>query len=236
MKKYNDNAYKLTVCKYPVKNFGFEEGGIKQNRNINDNKLYNNLIRAKMKVFEYSMCNNFEYFVTLTLSPEKYDRYNLTKFIKDLGQFIRDYRKKNSVNIQYLLIPEQHENGAWHMHGLMKGIPEEHLVLNDNGYKDWKAYSEKFGYMSIDNIRNQEAVSKYITKYISKSIDVGKGVTEKNKKLYYASRGLKTAEIIKKGMLSAVEIESIPWQFENDYVKTVMLSNEDLKKVIDIIK
>lgn len=189
-----------------------------------------------MRVFEYAMCNSFEYFVTLTLDGSKYDRYNLNKYIKDLGQFIRDYRKKYCVNIQYLLIPEQHKDGAWHMHGLMKGIPSEHLVVNNNGYKEWEAYSKKFGYMSIDNIRNNEAVSKYITKYISKSIDGGKGVTEKNKKVYYASRGLETAKIIKKGVLSAMEVVSIPWQYENDYVKTVLLTYEEIEKILKILK
>lgn len=225
----------MTVQKYPVRNLGFE-GGIKRNRNINDEKLCNNLIRAKMKVFEYAMCNNFDYFVTLTLNGNKYNRYNLDKFIKDLGQFIRDYRKKYCVDIQYILIPERHQDEAWHMHGLMKGILEKHLRVNENGHKEWEAYTKKFGYMSIDNIRNKDAVSKYITKYISKSIDGGKGVTEKNKKLYYASRGLRTAEIIKRGMLSAVEVELIPWEYENEYVKTVVLSHEELDKIIKILK
>lgn len=184
-----------------------------------------------MKVFEYSMCNRFDYFVTLTLDKNKYDRYNLNKFIKDLGQFIRDYRKKYGVNIQYLLIPEQHQDGAWHMHGLIKGIPEEHLKLNSNGYKEWKAYTDKFGYMSIDNVRSQEAVSKYITKYISKTISIGKGVTEKNKKLYYASRGLKTAIKVKEGSINELALINIPFDYENDYVKFKMLNGLEYLKL-----
>ena len=67
---------------------------LKRERNINENKLENNLSRAKSKIFQYAMCNDFEYFVTLTLDSKKYDRYNLSKFIKDLGQMIRNNRKK----------------------------------------------------------------------------------------------------------------------------------------------
>ena len=37
-------------------------------------------------------------------------------------------------------------------------------------------------------------------------------------------------------MLSAVEVESIPWEYENEYVKTVVLSHEELDKIIKILK
>lgn len=229
IKKYNDSYYRLTVFKVPVKNPAFEEEykeyKYKKNNIESEGKLDNNIIRARSKVFEYALCNDFDYFVTLTLDKTKMDRYNLDDFIKKLGQFIRNYRKKYGVNIQYLLIPERHRDGAWHMHGLMKGIPPEHLSKNENGYKDWKAYSKRFGYISIDEIRNKEAVSKYITKYISKSFYGGGGVTDKNKKMYYASRGLKKAERIKEGTLSGKESVLIPEEnmFENDFVKIVNL-------------
>ena len=220
MKKYNDDYYKLTYHKYPVRPSGFESKERKiYSRDVNEDKLDNNLIRAKMKVFEYAMCNEFSHFVTLTLDKNKYDRYNLKKYVKDLGQFIRDYRKKYKVDIQYLLIPEEHEDGAWHMHGLIKGIPSNHLEKNKNGYLDWKAYSSKFGYMSIDSIRCMEAVSKYITKYITKTIKTGKGVTEKNQKLYYVSRGLKTAVKVKEGSINESDLTNISFDYENDYIK-----------------
>lgn len=225
MKKYNDNYYKLTYHKTPLKAPGYEEDMERiYNRDVNEDKLSNNLIRAKMKVFEYAMCNEFKYFVTLTLDKEKYNRHDLNKYIKDLGQFIRNYRRDYNVDIQYLLIPEEHQDGAWHMHGIIKGIPEEHLTLNKYNYKDWKAYSDRFGYMSIDNIRSQEAVSKYITKYITKSLEVGKGVREKNKKLYYATRGLKQAQKVKEGTLTSHQLEKIPFDFENDYIKSKELN------------
>lgn len=228
IKKYHDGYYRLTIFKVAIRNPGFEleppKYKAEKKNNESDGKLDKSIIRARSKVFEYALCNDFDYFVTLTLDKTKIDRYDLGHYIKKLGQFIRDYRKKHGVNIQYLLIPEKHNDGAWHMHGLMKGIPKEHLIKNKNGYKDWEAYSERFGYISIDEIRNKEAVSKYITKYISKSFD-GNGVTDKNKKMYYVSRGLKKAVIIKEGTLSGKESIPIPDEnmFENDFVKIVNL-------------
>ena len=100
----------------------------------NTEKLSESLSRSRSKVFELSICNDWKYFVTFTLDRAKYDRYNLNKFIKDLSQFIRDYKKKYNTKITYLLIPEKHTDGAWHLHGFLNGLPVEHLTpfsIND---------------------------------------------------------------------------------------------------------
>lgn len=237
IKQYTGDYFKITYHKNLVKNSGFENEKNKQKgNNVNDEKLSNNISRSRAKVFEYSLCNDFDYFVTLTLDPKKYDRHNLPKFIKDLGQMIRNYRRDYGVNIQYLLIPERHQDGAWHMHGLMKGLPLSHLKINDNGYYEWEKYTKRFGYMSIGIIKDKLAVSKYITKYITKNIYNSNGVTERNKKLYYASRGLKTARKIKEGTLSEVLINSISWQYENEYIKSAEVTAEELEKILKVLK
>lgn len=237
IKEYNKDIYKLTYCKMPIKRAGFENNKkVEFKRDVNDKKLDNNISRARTRIFEYAICNDFEHFVTLTLDGSKLDRYDLGEYIKKLGQFIRDYRKKHNADIQYLLIPEKHIDGAWHMHGLFKGIPKEHLKTNKYGYKDWEEYSKRFGYMSIDDIRSQIAVSKYITKYISKSIDTGRGVIDKESKLYYCSRGLKKPVKIDEGTLNSDQLNNIYFEFENDYVKSLTLNKkeyENIKKMLD---
>jgi hypothetical protein len=237
IKEYNKDMYRLIYCKMPIKNSGFEDDRkIEYKRDVNKEKLSNNIARARSKIFEYAICNNFEYFVTLTVNGQHLDRYNLVEYIKKLGQFIRDYRKKYKANVQYLLIPEKHTDGAWHMHGLLKGILKEHLTINKYGYKDWNAYSKRFGYISIDDIKNKIAVSKYITKYISKSINNGGGVTEKESKLYYCSRGLKKPIKIHEGTLKSYQLNNIYFDFENEYIKSITLNKkeyEKIKKVLD---
>lgn len=232
VKEYNKDMYRLIYCKMPIKNSGFEDDRkFEFKRDVNKEKLSNNIARARSKIFEYAICNNFKYFVTLTVNGQYLDRYNLAEYIKKLGQFIRDYRKKHGVNVQYLLIPERHEDGAWHMHGLIKGIPKEHLCKNKHGYLDWEEYSKRFGYISIDEVRNEIAVSKYITKYISKSIDTGAGVTEKESKLYYCSRGLKKAIKIDEGTLNSYQLNNIYFEFENDYIRSITLNKEELENI-----
>jgi len=240
IRKYNDDLYKLVLHKYPVKQSGYEED-YKDNKLIyksdkeiiNDSKLKNNLSRARSKVFDYAMSNKFDYFVTLTLDDSKCNRYDLNGFIKRLGQFIRDYRKRKGVNTQYLLIPEKHENGAWHMHGLISGICESDLVVNSNNYLEWVEYSKRFGYISIDHIRNHEAVAKYITKYIAKDID--SSVSERNKKSYYVTRGLKLSKKIKQGSLKTSALSLLDFDFSNDYIKSATFNKDIYNQLISLL-
>lgn len=236
IKKYNKDIYKITYCKLPIKRRGFEqETNLNYRRDVNDSKLSNNVTRARTRVFDLAICNDFEYFITLTINKEKLDRYELKEYIKKLGQFIRNYRRDYEADIQYLLIPEKHKDGAWHMHGLIKGIPRDHLYINENGYLDWENYKKRFGWCSIDKIKNKEAVAKYITKYIRKSFDSDRGITEKESKLYYSSRGLKRPQKKKEGTLSRYQLEKIPFSFDNEYVKTAILTATQYKQVLSML-
>lgn len=184
----------------------------------------NNLSRARNKIFEYCICNNFEYFVTLTIDEKKYDRFDLNKYYKDFSHFIRNYRQYYNLDIQYLFVPEQHKNGAWHMHGVIKGIPEKHFKINSNGFLDWEAYKNRFGYISLDKIKNNEACSVYMTKYITKDFFKSTKINKYNK-LYYCSRGLKTAETVFRGN---IDFDLLPEpSFENQYVKIYELRNKE---------
>lgn len=215
LKQYG-KRYKLQLHK-SLRNSGIEveekRGRIK-GEYVNGEKLEESIIRTRSKIFELAICNEWELFVTLTLNKCKYDRMNLKRYRVDLAQFIRNYNRKHGINVRYLLIPEMHKDKAWHMHGFIMGLPFEHLKKNENGYMDWFAYREKFGYISIDKIRNREAAACYIRKYISKNL--GDCVKEVGAHMYYCSRGLKRAKEIKRGVL---RVRDASWDYENEWVK-----------------
>lgn len=198
-----------------VRTKGFEIEQSKMERGTaNDEKLENNIIRTKATIFELAYCNPWDLFITLTIDPGRFERKDLNKYQKQLTKWISNYNAKHETNVKYLLIPEMHKDGAWHMHGFLMGLPADHLTINENGYKDWLPYREKFGYCSIDLIRYHERVAKYVTKYISKNlID---SVKELNAHMYYCSSGLARATEIKRGTLIAV---NVPWDYENDWCK-----------------
>ncbi len=193
-------------------------------------KLKNNICRARNKILEYVLCNEFKFFVTLTLDPIKYDRLNLKKFIKDLSIFIRDYNKRKNADIKYLFIPEQHIDGCWHMHGFIMGLPEDRLkefelhgdrnlppyivrkLRNDDKLYFFPEYEKKFGWNIFEPIRNKKASVLYMCKYLTK--DLSRNVTEYGGHLYYCSKGLKKAEVVKEGQFLDSNFQ---FDFQNDY-------------------
>lgn len=214
--RYNDQVSKLTVCAR-VRKPGYElADGSKafthKGEAGNEEKLPENIRRAKSKVFELALCNNFTHFCTLTFSQEKVtDRYDLEGCMKVFAKWLNNYNyRRASASVRYLLIPEPHQDGAWHLHGLVSGIPEgdlrqfqldEHLPANirkelAKGHQvfQWMSYDRKFGYCTLSPIRSTDAVSKYITKYVTK--ELGSSVKELNAHLYYRSQGLKQKELL----------------------------------------
>lgn len=204
----------------------------------NTEKLTNSLSRTKNRIFELALCNPWEWFATLTLSPEKYDRQDLEKYRKDLSQFVRDYRKKTGHQVKYLLIPEHHQDGSWHMHGFFMGLPAEKLraftsnehlpyhilkrLAEGRGVYTWEAYANKFGFANFEAIRNQEAASRYITKYITK--EAMHTITELNAHAFFASKGLQSSVVAWKDILVR-ELHSP--DYENEYLATKWFKNED---------
>lgn len=175
--------------------------------------------RARDKIYEYASCNDFDYFVTLTLDNQKTDfRTDLKKVYKTISQWFRDYKKKNK-GFCYVIIPEEHKEEGWHFHGLVRGIPKSDLtdfkeiektkplpyyivnkIKKGQELYNWDSWSKRWGLNDIEPIGNKEAVEKYITKYCSK--ELGASVKEANAQMYYVSKGLKTAELIAKGIYS----------------------------------
>ena len=198
---------------------------------VNSSKLDENLSRTKNKIFELAYCNKWDYFFTGTLNPNKHDRTDLELFHKQLTQFIRDTNKKYNCKIKFLFVPELHsDRKSWHIHGFLQGVPDNLLsqfrigdkmgkviaekVLNGEIVYNWLDYSKKFGFCDLEPIKNHEAVSKYITKYINK--ELATSVTELNAHQYYHSRGLQMAAKIKEG--SMIWDNTTP-SFQNDYCK-----------------
>lgn len=215
---------------------------------VNDEKTDESISRTRSAIFELAFCNPWTYFFTATLDPAKFDRTDLKKFIKALTQWIRNYNKKYGLQIKYLLIPELHSDGkSWHLHGFIMGLPVEHLhqfkigdkmgaklaqkVANGDLVYNWVAYMDKFGFCDLEPIKSSEAVSKYVTKYISKNLR--NSVKELNAHMYYCSLGLKRAETIKVGFMSA----HITPTFTSDYCSVSWLdySDELLKYLADSI-
>lgn len=206
--RYTDQIYKV-VQFYRV--YYHTGPGPSETQKHYDKKLDSSLSRARRVILEKALCNPWEWFCTFTISEDKMDRKDLIAWRDSFTQWMRDQRKKG-LPIQYLIVPEQHQDGTWHAHGLMSGLPESELIsfremdaqgyrsangrrlpkkLRFSKYMNWNPYMEKFGFCSLGKIVNPVAAGFYITKYITKDND--RMVKEVGLHSYYASRGLQGA-------------------------------------------
>ena len=234
IKHYGEHIEKIAYIK-TMREAGWEdERETKAKGSVNDDKLSNNLARAKTLVKEYALCNPWDYWCTFTISPDKFNRYNLNEFYKHFAEFIHGYNKRQpeAYKVKYLLVPEQHKDGAWHMHGFIKGINPKDLLKNENGYMTWKQYNRKFGFISMDVIKDMDKASSYILKYMTKDTD--KNVTEINKHVYYCSKGLQRAVEIFRGR--AEFHGNWDWEHPDGYckIKTIDLRKDNIHDYIEV--
>lgn len=171
---------------------------------------FDNMRRSKDKIFDiaYANCYDWRYMITLTLDAKRIDRYNAKKIVKPFKKWLNNMVQRKGL--MYLIVPELHEDGAIHFHGLVNGALD--LVDSDTwkiptydkpvksstalqlGYSlnssdcrpVYNISNYKFGFstaVQIDN--NYEAVTMYITKYTCKNFKKIFG------KSYFAGGGVK---------------------------------------------
>lgn len=194
---YKDNFYK--VIRFNRKKVGNYNGLYRERKSDSHEKCDASISRARRFVLDVCLSNNFSFFFTGTLSPETGDRFDIRWYHKKLSQFIRDQRKKYNSKIEFILVPEQHKNGAWHFHGLIN-VPDMALSkfpptaprrLLEGLYFNWPDYAKSFGFVSLSPVRDFVACAFYMSKYITK--DLGDRINDIGGHLYYCSQGLNRA-------------------------------------------
>lgn len=140
------------------------------------------LRRSMQSIYEIARSNSFDYFVTFTFSENRYD-YDSCK--SKLLQWLKNFQKRKA-RIEWLCVPEQHKDGAWHFHAMIQGDMSAYLVagLHDGRYI---IPSYRFGINELEPIRDSNRCAAYITKYITKEL----ALCLKNKRRYFYSAGLK---------------------------------------------
>lgn len=165
------------------------------------------LKRAKDSIFDYILNNDFKYFFTGTIDPNKIDSNDPKLLLKPVLKWLENMVKRYSLS--YILVAERHKSGRIHFHGLFKS---DTLKLIDSGTKLYKGYSKpikneiaiqkgldifcgrivynlvnwRFGYSTcIKCYGNKTNLAYYVTKYITKDCKKIFG------KFFWHSRNLK---------------------------------------------
>ena len=163
-----------------------------------------------------ALCNDFEYFATFTVNSEKCDRYSLNEVQDKLKKVLHKIKRKNK-NFAFLIITEKHRDGAFHFHGLVKGITD--LYVNNNGYLSSMIFDNELGFNSFSKIKDYTKCCNYITKYITKDC-----IKNSHNQIYISSRGLKKA--------TREEFTNIDFTptFTNDFVEIKDFTVDSLSK------
>lgn len=147
--------------------------------------------RARGEVYDLARSNLWDWFITLTLSPERVNRWDYSQCAAEVIRFTDVLRKAGN---QYIIVPEQHLNGAWHFHGLVIGdlklVPATNyhtgsFLFDSQGRQIFNIKNYKFGINTATAIGHSAKAASYIAKYMIKKMDIPKG-----KKRYWASKSL----------------------------------------------
>ena len=242
IKEYPDGSFEIMAASRPIfKAPGWEESGWKVSNKLDANRqeLSNKMDtsekseelsqksdnsdaeraarRAAAKLRDYALCNDFRWFVTLTIDAARLDRYDVAMITKKINVWLDHQVRRDGL--RYVLVPERHKDGAIHFHGLVAGgsgfvpsgtwsVPgakkpkkprseaqrDEWVASgSENGFHEvfnWEGW--KYGFSTaIELYGDYSAAVSYVCKYIRKQIGGGKI----GGRWYYSGGELKTPEV-----------------------------------------
>lgn len=208
----------LDLIKQEVKTSDKYLDSLKKQKEKTEKSVYNSTTRSKNKIYSIARSNTWDYFITLTFNKDKVNRYDYESCCNKLKNWLDRYRRE-CLDLHYLIVPEQHKDGAWHFHGLISGGDYSSFV--DSGKKDKKNViynidNYKLGFTTATRIRDTLKASSYICKYITK--DCYKNIPTGKKRYWYS----KNIQILEFSIMATVEqIETYKKNPDLTYVSKV---------------
>lgn len=156
--------------------------------------------RAHQRFYSYCLANDWQYFLTLTFSPENVNDRNDPIELVEKWSIFQKWLKRRNPDAKIIVVPEPHEDGALHFHGFLSDCPNITLVpafdkktskyiidkytgLPILNLSDWSYGFSTVAVIPKDN--NNLRVTNYMNKYLSKNSD-----HEPGKKHYFHTRNL----------------------------------------------
>jgi hypothetical protein len=160
-----------------------------------ESALERSLRRAKKRIGDYILCNDFDMFATFTV---KDDRQNNERSRKKVLGWLKNQRTRNG-KFRYLVVPEFHKDGtSLHFHALLGsytgGIqqainPKTNRPLVQKGATVFQISGYTLGFTNVKLIGTKQEdrtrLSAYLKKYITKEMPAFE-----RKQRYWVSKGL----------------------------------------------
>lgn len=154
--------------------------------------FYTSFNRTKNKIYNYARDNVWEWFLTFTFDPKIIDSFNYDIIVKCMTDFLRYIGNHSSSKTKYLIVPERHKSGRYHLHGVFSNMDMSLWKMKFSGHTTkgglpiYNISGFPFGFTTATQVQSSVRVSHYIAKYITK--DMFDSI--KNKKRYWSTRNL----------------------------------------------
>ena len=145
--------------------------------------------RTIKAIYDITRCERWDWFLTFTFNGDVVNRYDYTECTQKLSDWLSNMRRV-AVDMKYIVVPEQHKDGAFHFHGLMKDV--DNLEFRFSGHRDKKGrrvynvHNYKFGWTTATRVTDFRRSSSYLCKYVTKDLCA----VSKGKKRYWHSLNL----------------------------------------------
>lgn len=182
--------------------------------------------RSKQVIYDICRANTWNYFATFTFEEDRYDYF---KCRKRLRTFLHNFSSRKT-HIEYICVPEMHADGAWHFHALIQGSIAGYLGKSWNAGK-LRFTNYKYGINEVDEVRDSNRVSMYITKYITKEVQS----VLKGRHRYFASKGLLRGNESFYGVAADTDvvdfIQSNFPDYDITYINTCSMGEQNVKYI-----
>lgn len=207
LKTFSDGSIQLKIYNYDL-----HKGIYKYNKQLKiknelekkkeeEHRRHKTLLETKQKIIDLAYENApWEYFLTLTFDDQLVDGYDYDRVVEELTKWINNMKHQNP-HMSYIIAPELHPtSGRVHFHGIFKNVPKWSLKgainphtnkpIYQNGKRIYNLENYKLGFSTVSKVSNQEAVSVYISKYVTKEL-----IEIKYKKRFWASKNLSKPKV-----------------------------------------
>ena len=131
--------------------------------------LERSMRRARAKLRRLALANDFRWFVTLTIDPEKCDSFDGAAVVKKLNAWCSNMVQRKGL--RYILVPERHKSGRIHFHGFFNDCLDkvDSGHMDRQGHKVYNLPQWSLGFTTaIELYDDYTKAVGYVCKYVGK--------------------------------------------------------------------
>lgn len=198
------------------------------------------LQRTSSTIHALATLNHWDFWVTLTFDQSLVGgmamRWEFST-VQAVLSWLHMYNVHHNLSIKYLFVPDLHEDGAFHLHGLLSGVPDSSIlwwsldtaptarirarIKSGVPCGSWLPYSARFGFSRIEPLKSSGAAGHYLSSHYLGGIDKLQALavrlgTERN--FLYHSKGLHRWSTCHDSDTEGISLDLEAWAFQYSYL------------------